>query len=99
MRLSTSSIVSKTAEQQDLLREIQLLFLEKLSTRIESAESDLFQTGILDSMTLVQLVLELEERFGLRLPMEDLELDSFRSVMRIAELVARHKWATAGEAS
>jgi acyl carrier protein len=42
-------------------------------------------------MSLVQLILGLEERFGLQFPIEELELDSFRSLSNIAELVFNRK--------
>ncbi len=97
MRPPTTSIDPEISQQQNLIREIQALFLEKLALRVESAETDLFQTGILDSMTLVQFILHLEEHVGLHLPMEGLEVDSFRSVVKIAELVASRKAAPANE--
>lgn len=50
---------------------------------------DLLETGLVDSIGLVELILELEERFGVSLPMEDLEIDDFRSVYRIADLIVR----------
>lgn len=50
---------------------------------------DLLETGLVDSIGLVELILELEERFGVTLPMEGLEIDDFRSVYRIADLIVR----------
>ena len=76
-------------EQRNLVLEIRTLLSEKLSARIQSAETDLFQSGVFDSMTLVQFILQMEEHFGFHLPMEDIEPDSFRSVVKIAELIAR----------
>jgi len=78
---------SEVDEQADLIREIQALLEETTSIQVES-ETNLFETGILDSMRLVQVILQLEEKFRLHLPMENLEIDSFRSVANIAELVA-----------
>ena len=89
----------KPAEPDDLVSEIQALFLDKLAIRVESPDADLFQSGIFDSMTLVDFILGLEEHFGLRFPMEELELDSVLSVVKIAELVASRKQAAAAEVS
>jgi acyl carrier protein len=72
----------------DLVAEIQALFLDKMSIRVESPDEDLFQSGIFDSMTLVEFIFHLEERFALHFPMEELELDSILSVTKIAEMVA-----------
>jgi acyl carrier protein len=78
-------------EQQKLIREIRKLLLEKLSIRVESAETDLLLTNTFDSMALVNLIIHLEKHFGLDLPLETLGIEPFRSVASIAELVASHK--------
>jgi acyl carrier protein len=85
----SQTATSDISAQSDLISEIQALLLDKLSIRVEIADTDLYQTGIFDSMTLVQFIVQMEEHFGFHLPMEDLEPDSFRSVASIAELVAR----------
>src|SRR5439155_20981382 len=72
-----------TPERRKLIREIQELFLEKLSIRVEAEEADLFQTGVFDSMTLVQFIFHLEERYEFRMPMEELDVESFHSVTKI----------------
>ena len=84
----TSLIDGEPSEQQELIRDIQALLLEKWSIRVESAETDLFQTGILDTAVQVNLLHHLEKHFGVRLQMEDLEVGSLASVAKIAELVA-----------
>ncbi len=72
-----------------LLDEIHDIFLTSLSVEVSSADEDLFQAGILDSMVLAQLIVLLEDRFGFTLPMEDLDLTAFRTTAGIAEIVAR----------
>lgn len=67
--------------------EIQKLFAEKLSRPVGSPDEDLFEAGILDSMVLVELLLQLEQTFGLSISIADLDLDSIRTIRRIAELV------------
>ena len=74
-----------------LAGDIRTLMDEKLSLHVDDVDADLFQTGQLDSMLLVQLILELEGRFGLLLPLEDLDLASFRSVSSIAGLIASRR--------
>jgi acyl carrier protein len=71
----------------ELAREIQDLIQETFSVRIKSTKDDLFDTGVIDSIILVQLILRLEERFSLDLVMEDLDLDDFTSVATIAAFV------------
>jgi acyl carrier protein len=71
----------------DLVVEIQSLIEETFSVRVESADQDLFDSGVVDSMILVQLILRLEERFSLDLVMQDLDLDSFATIGSIAEFL------------
>jgi acyl carrier protein len=81
--------------EEDLAAEVQAWLREKLMAVIESQETDLLATGILDSLTLVQLLLYLEQHFDLKIAMEQLEIEDLRSVRTIARLVAREKRAVA----
>jgi acyl carrier protein len=90
VELSFVSREHEATRQQTLIPEIQGLILEKLSFRVESPNSDLFQKGVFDSLTLVQFIVHLEEHFGLHLPIGDLDFDSFISIEKMAELVANH---------
>ena len=65
------------------------IFAERFETRLDSPEIDLLDTGIVDSVRIVELVLEIEERFGVSLPFEELEIEDFRTVPRLAERIAR----------
>jgi D-alanine--poly(phosphoribitol) ligase subunit 2 len=65
------------------------IFAERFETRLDSNEVDLLDTGIVDSVRIVELVLEVEQRFGLSLPFEQLEIEDFRTVPRLAERIAR----------
>jgi acyl carrier protein len=67
--------------------EIQTILSEKLMRRVPSADADLLETGILDSMNFVDLVVILEERYGLTLDLASIDLEEFRSVSSIARLV------------
>lgn len=59
-------------------------FLECLHLEIPSPETDLFETGVLDSLGFVELMLHLEQEFGVKITVEQVEIDNFRSVERIA---------------
>jgi D-alanine--poly(phosphoribitol) ligase subunit 2 len=56
---------------------------------VESPGLDLLEAGLIDSIGLVELILELEDRFGVSLPMDGLEIDDFRSLTSIAALITR----------
>ena len=57
---------------------------------VPAPETDLLDSGILDSLQFVELLYQLERRFGLQLKIEEIELDDLRSLERIARLVSRH---------
>ena len=80
---------------EKLQREIATIFVERFDTRITSDDVDLLETGLVDSVKIVELVLELEQRFGVSLPFEELEIEDFRTVSRIAERVRRTALAAA----
>ncbi|HEX2647943.1 MAG TPA: acyl carrier protein [Candidatus Dormibacteraeota bacterium] len=54
---------------------------------IPSVEMDLFKAGALDSLAFVEFLLHLEREFGIMVSVEDLELDHFRTIRRIAQFV------------
>ena len=65
------------------------IFVEYFDTRLASAEVDLLEERLVDSVKLVDLVLQIEERFGVTLAFEELEIEDFRTVARLAERIAR----------
>ena len=66
------------------------LFEAGLGLSVPSAEADLFETGVLDSMSFVELLLQIETVFGLALNLRDVEFENFRSIDRIADFIARN---------
>jgi acyl carrier protein len=76
-------------ERDSLIRKIHELFLNSLSVEVPSPHEDLFKAGILDSMLLVQLIMLLEDQFGLSLSLEDLDVAAFSTTAGIAQLVRR----------
>jgi D-alanine--poly(phosphoribitol) ligase subunit 2 len=63
------------------------VFTDKLKIEIPGADVDLFETGVLDSLAFVELLLHLESEFGVTVPVDDLEIDNFRSIARVADFV------------
>jgi acyl carrier protein len=76
-------------EQHGVHQKLTELFARKLNLDVPSVDTDLVATGLLDSLTLVELLAQLEETFGVSISAGDLELENFRSVANIAEFVAR----------
>jgi D-alanine--poly(phosphoribitol) ligase subunit 2 len=71
-----------------ILERLGVLFTESFHVEVPSADTDLLETGILDSLQFVELLLQLEQRFGFRVKVEDINLDDLRTLARIARLVA-----------
>ena len=71
-----------------IIERLGAVFVESFHIEVPSADLDLLESGILDSFQMVQLLLEVEQRFGYRIKLEDIELDDLRTLSRIARLVA-----------
>jgi acyl carrier protein len=63
------------------------IFEQKLHLKVPSADTDLFDSGSLDSLSFVELLLQVELEYGIRIPLQDLELSEFRSIRRIAGFI------------
>ena len=77
---------------EELAGAIQEILSEKLFVEIDSPGSDLLQAGLLDSLALIQLLVHLEERFGVKISLDELEIEDLRSVHSIARMVANLKF-------
>jgi len=64
------------------------LFAESFHIEVPTADTDLLDSGILDSLQFVELLFRLEERFGLRIKIDEIDLADLRSLARIARLIA-----------
>jgi D-alanine--poly(phosphoribitol) ligase subunit 2 len=70
-----------------LRQQLVALFAEDLKVDIRSVDTDLFETGVLDSLAFVELLLRLEQEFDVKSSMEDMDVENFRSIARIADFV------------
>jgi acyl carrier protein len=76
---------------RSLQAELSDLFANMLHVQVPSPDTDLLATGRLDSVGMVELLLQLEKRFGLRVEMQGFEIDHFRSLRAIATFVAERR--------
>ena len=74
-------------ETNPLQHRIANLFSTALNLDVPSVDSDLFDTGVLDSLAFVQLLFHLEEEFGVATSVEDMEVDNFKSISSIANFL------------
>ncbi|MEJ2869132.1 acyl carrier protein [Actinomycetospora sp. OC33-EN08] len=54
---------------------------------VPDAETDLLEAGLIDSLALVTLIVALEETFGVQLPLDDFDVERFRSVASMADFL------------
>lgn len=52
-----------------------------------AADSQLFSTGLLDSVAMTRLIMFIEEKAKIEVGMEDVTLDNFDSIERIMKFV------------
>ncbi len=71
----------------DLVEEIESIILELTGSHELNPSTDLIEEGILDSLALVSLIMELETKFSLEISYDDLEIDSFRTLQSIGHFV------------
>jgi D-alanine--poly(phosphoribitol) ligase subunit 2 len=64
---------------------------EGLSMDVPPDGIDLFETGVLDSLAFVQLLLHLEERMDVTVSLDDIEIDYFRTIEHIIDFVSSHR--------
>jgi len=71
-----------------VVERLRAVFVESFHIEVPSPDTDLLETGVLDSFQFVELLFQLEQRFGLRIKIDDIDLDDLRTLARIARLVA-----------
>lgn len=76
------------SDPSTLAPRISALLAEQWHVRVPSPDTDLFDTGLVDSRTFAEFLAQLEREFGIQVSFEDLEIDRFRTVSRIAQYVA-----------
>jgi len=74
------------AEYEAIKAKLSTLFSE-MHVEVPSAETDLFDSGILDSQRLVELLFQIEQKFQTQVDIEDFEIENFRCIEKIAALI------------
>jgi D-alanine--poly(phosphoribitol) ligase subunit 2 len=77
-------------DNEVLHAQLRAFFSEKLSVEISSVDANLIQTGILDSLALVELLVYIEKEFGTEISLDDIGIEDFYSIAKIAEYVDTH---------
>jgi methoxymalonate biosynthesis acyl carrier protein len=76
-----------TAAGSSLKERVAKLFADELHVDVPATSTDLLATARLDSLGVVELIVQIEKQFEIRIELEDLELENFRSIDSIAALI------------
>jgi len=85
--MSSNRDISPTETGQKIID----IFAEHLAIDVDDPEVDLIEEGLLDSLAVVDLLMQLELNFGITVEMETLDLDDLRTVQSIEEFVSRNQ--------
>jgi D-alanine--poly(phosphoribitol) ligase subunit 2 len=80
----------------DLDHRIRGIFLEALNVSVDSMDTDLVETGVLDSLALIELLLRLEEEFDVKVDVGELDIEDFRTARSIGTFVTRLRTGEGG---
>ncbi len=69
------------------LKWLEAIFSEQLNVAVPARDTDLIGEGYLDSVMFVDLLLVLEQEFGITIQLEQLEFDNFQTINKIADFV------------
>ena len=90
-----------TTETADIERDVRAFISENFIMDDDEGElerdASLTQSGVVDSMGVLELIMFIEERFGIKVPDEDTLPENLDSVARITDYV-RSRLATPQEA-
>lgn len=74
-----------------VVEDIRAFFASSLQGQVPGDTDDVFARGYVNSLFALQLVTFVEGRYGLTITPEDLDLDNFRTIERIAAFVVRKR--------
>lgn len=82
--------------QDEVRQRIHDFIEERIKTNVV-ADKDLFESGLVNSMFAMELIVHLEQAFGIAIVGADLKLDNFRTVERMTSLVHRLRATSVAE--
>ena len=63
------------------------LMADVMEIHVPAIDTDLFNEGFLDSLSYVRLIVELQQEFAVTISLGEVDVDQFRTVEQIAEVV------------
>lgn len=85
MSAKASETMTKTEIQQNINR----ILTEELHLSVPTVDTDLIDSGLIDSLAFVELLFHIEQDFNVSVDLDTLDLDNLRSVTNIASFVGQ----------
>ena len=82
-------MANATAKQDSVETRVHMVLCDLLLMDALDPDVDLFEEGYLDSMALVNLMMALEQEFGIVIAPEDLDMEDYRNLERIKAMISR----------
>lgn len=70
----------------DTIERIEQIFSDVLNISVPSPTTDIIASGALDSLVFVALLYEIEDAFGVELPLDAIDVERLRTIEQIAIL-------------
>jgi acyl carrier protein len=87
--------VNRLAEDAELKQQLKAMIVERLFLKVDPQDipddANLMETYGVDSVNIFEIVVGLEDEFGISLAEEDFSIEAFVTVEGIAELVSRKR--------
>lgn len=77
------------SEAHNSIERVNKLIRDVLHIEVETIDADLIETGVLDSLALVDLIFHIEQELGISVRLEEASVEYFRTVRGIANLLTR----------
>ncbi len=78
----------ETDSRRALRAQVADVVSERAGIDVPDTSADLLEAGLIDSLALVTLIVALEETFDVQLPLDDFDVDHFRSVDAMSDFLA-----------
>ena len=76
-----------TTSFTDVEQRVRKILNDRLQIEPPASDQDLFQEGILDSLSFVDMLVALEGEFSITIALDQVNLDDFRSISRICDYI------------
>jgi acyl carrier protein len=74
-------------QDDGILTRIVHVLTSRLARDAPRADADLFETGVLDSLGFADLIVGLEDEFRVRIPLEEIDFERFRTLAALCDVL------------